>query len=57
MSDYMMWCPTRRIGRGHVSSQRGGPNSTFLYMFSELPGLDGDDDKGEMMDTPHAHAT
>jgi carboxylesterase type B len=40
VSDYMMWCPVRRIARAHVESKVGGEaNSTFVYIFSEVPGL------------------
>lgn len=40
VSDYMMWCPVRRIARAHAASKSGGrANTTFVYIFSEVPGL------------------
>ena len=38
ISDYMMWCPNRRFARWH-SANHPGENSTFVYVFSEEPGI------------------
>ena len=35
VSDYMMWCPTRRIARWTAPAV-----DAYLYFFSELPDLD-----------------
>lgn len=38
ISDYMMWCPNRRFARWH-SGNNPGENSTYVYVFSEEPGI------------------
>lgn len=39
ISDYMMWCPNRRFARWH-STNNPGENSTYVYVFSEEPGIE-----------------
>lgn len=38
ISDYMMWCPNRRFARWHTANNPG-ENSTYVYVFSEEPGI------------------
>lgn len=38
ISDYMMWCPNRRFARWHAANNPG-ENSTYVYVFSEEPGI------------------